>query len=150
LALVDSGYEDYTAGVLVPLAAPPYGSAPLAGGLDVRGRSLLRSPDEAARVGLRYEHALRNGRIPVSVDYSYKGDYYFDFAAVAATEWLKQDGYGVLNARVAYASADNAWELGLWGANLTDASYYEDAVLSSASSRVAYADPRTWGLDFRL
>jgi iron complex outermembrane receptor protein len=86
----------------------------------------------------------------VSVEYSYKGAYLFDFAAVAATEWLQQDAYGVLNARVAYASADDGWELGLWGANLTDESYYEDAVLSSTSSRVSYADPRTWGVDFRL
>ena len=150
LALVDSASKDYTAGVLVPLTAPPYGSTPLAGGLDVRGHSLLRSPDEAARVGLRYERPLPKGRIPVSVEYSYKGAYYFDFAAVAATEWLQQDAYGVLNARVAYASADDGWELGLWGANLTDESYYEDAVLSSTSSRVSYADPQTWGVDFRL
>jgi iron complex outermembrane recepter protein len=150
IALVDSAYEDYIAGVLVPLTAPPYGSAPLAGGLDVRGRPLLRSPDDAAHVGLRYERRLRRGRIPVSVDYSYKGDYYFDFSAVPATEWLKQDSYGVLNGRVAYANADDGWEIGVWGANLTDESYYEDAVLVSASSRVSYANPRTWGIDFKL
>ena len=69
---------------------------------------------------------------------------------VAETEWLKQDAYGVLNARVAYASADSGWEIGVWGTNLTDASYYEDAVLTSASSRVSYADPRTYGVDFKL
>ena len=56
----------------------------------------------------------------------------------------------MLNARVAYASANDGWEIGLWGANLTDASYYEDAVISSTSSRVSYADPRTWGIDFKL
>ena len=150
IALVDSKYGNYTAGVLVPLTVPPYGSAPLAGGLDVRGRSLLRSPDEAAHVGLRYERRLRSGRMPVSVDYSYKGDYYFDFAAAPSTDWLKQDSYGVLNARVAYASADDGWEVGLWGANLADESYYEDAVISSTSSRVSYADPRNLGIDFKL
>jgi iron complex outermembrane recepter protein len=150
IALVDSAYEDYTAGVFVPLTAPPYGSAPLAGGLDVRGRSLLRSPDEAAHVGLRYERRLRRGRLPMSLDYSYKGDYYFDFAAAPETEWLEQRAYGVLNARVAYATEGNSWEIGLWGANLTDENYYEDAVLTAASSRVSYADPRTLGVDFRI
>ncbi|HEX7236485.1 MAG TPA: TonB-dependent receptor [Gammaproteobacteria bacterium] len=150
VALVDSAYENYTAGVFVPLTAPPYGSAPLVGGLDVRGRPLLRSPDEAAHIGLRYESRLRRGRIPVSVDYSYKGDYYFDFAAAPETEWLRQHAYGVLNARVAYATEGNSWEIGVWAANLTDESYYEDAVLTAASSRVSYADPRTWGVDFKL
>jgi iron complex outermembrane receptor protein len=151
VALVDSEYTDYIAGVLVPLPVPPYGSAPLPGGLDVRGQSLLRSPDAAAYVGLRYELGLgRGGRVAVSGDYSYKGDYYFDFSPVAATEWLKQDAYDVLNARVAYSSAGRDWEIGVWCTNLTDSSYYEDAVIQSASSRVSYADPRTYGIDFML
>jgi iron complex outermembrane receptor protein len=151
-ALIDSEYTDYTAGVLVPQMVPPYGSAPLPGGLDVRGRSLLRSPDEAAYVGVRYEARLAGGgRIPLSVGYSYKGDYYFDFSAVEATEWLKQDAYGLLNARVAYAGrTGTGWEVGVWGRNLTDTSYYEDAVLFTASSRVSYADPRTYGMDFKF
>jgi iron complex outermembrane receptor protein len=151
IALIDSEYTDYIAGVLVPLAAPPYGSGPLPGGLDVGGRPLLRSPDRAAYIGVRYERRLvRGGAIPVTLSYSYKDDYYFDFSAGASTEWLRQDAYGVLNARIAYASVADGWEIGLWGTNLTDESYYEDAVLQSASSRVSYADPRTWGIDFKL
>jgi iron complex outermembrane receptor protein len=151
LALIDSEYTDYTAAVLVPQLAPPYGSAPLPGGLDVRGRPLLRSPDRAAYVGIHYERPLASGgRIPVSIDYSYKGSYYFDFSAVPETEWLKQDAYGVLNIRAAYSSAQGGWEIGVWGRNVTDASYYEDAVLITASSRIVYADPRTYGVDFKL
>jgi iron complex outermembrane receptor protein len=151
VALIDSEYTDYIAGVLVPLTAPPYGSAPLAGGLDARGRSLLRSPDEAAYVAIRYEIALARGaRMPISIDYSYKGDYYFDFSPVPETEWLKQDAYDVLNARIAYASAGGGWEIGFWCTNLTDSTYYEDAVVQSVSSRVSYADPRSYGLDFKL
>jgi iron complex outermembrane receptor protein len=151
IALIDSEYADYIAGVLVPQTAPPFGSAPLAGGLDVRGYSLLRSPDESAYVGLRYERRLTSGALlPIRIDYSYKSGYYFDFSAVAETEWLRQEAYSVLNARAAYASRDDRWEIGVWGTNLTDASYYEDAVLTSSSSRVSYADPRTYGIDFRL
>ena len=150
-ALVDSEYTDYIAGVLVPLTTPPYGSAPLQGGLDVRGQSLLRSPDEAAYLAIRYELALpRGARMPISVDYSYKGDYYFDFSPVPETEWLRQEAYDVLNARIAYSSAGGGWEIGVWCTNLTDSSYYEDAVVQSASSRVSYADPRTYGVDFRV
>jgi iron complex outermembrane receptor protein len=150
IALIDSSYDDYTAGVLVPSTNPPYGSAPLDGGLDARGQSLLRSPDQAAYVGLRYERSVRGGHVPINITYSYKGEYYFDFAAVPETEWLRQDAYGVLNARVAYASADGGWEVGVWGTNLNDASYYEDAVVTAVSSRVSYADPRAFGVDFKL
>jgi iron complex outermembrane recepter protein len=151
IALIDSEYTDYTAGVLVPLLVSPYGSTPLPGGLDVRGRSLLRSPNEAGYLAIRYERLLRGGvRVPVSIEYSYKGDYYFDFSAVAETEWLRQDSYGLLNARVAYVSSRDSWEIGVWGRNLTDSRYYEDAVLILASSRISYADPRTYGIDFKL
>jgi iron complex outermembrane receptor protein len=150
-AFIDSEYTDYIAGVLVPSTVPPYGSVPLAGGLDVRGQSLLRSPDEGAYVGIRYELALRRGsRLAISGDYSYKGDYYFDFSPVPETEWLRQDAYDVLNARLAYSPPDGAWEIGIWCTNLTDSAYYEDAVIQSASSRVSYADPRTFGFDLRL
>ena len=151
VALIHSEYTDYTAGVLVPLLAPPYGSVPLAGGLDVRGRPLLRSPDRAAYVGLRYEPRLASGgSLPLSANYSYKDSYYFDFSAVPATEWLKQPPTSVLNARVAYVAPGARWEVGLWGTNLTDAVYYDDAVLTSVSSRVSYADPRMYGVDFKL
>jgi iron complex outermembrane receptor protein len=151
VALIDSEYTDYTAAVLVPQLAPPYGSAPLPGGLDARGRPLLRSPDQAAYIGLRYDRPLAGGgHIPVSIDYSYKSDYYFDFSAVPETEWLKQGAYGVLNVRAAYVGVRGDWEIGVWGRNLTDSSYYEDAVLFTASSRISYADPRTYGIDFKL
>ena len=151
LALIDSEYTDYVAGVLVPQTTPPYGSVPLAGGLDVRGRPLLRSPDRAAYVGLRYDRPLRGGgRLPLAVNYAYKSSYYFDFSAVPQTEWLRQPATGVLNARVAYAAPRGRWEVGFWGTNLTNEVYYDDAVLTAISSRVSYADPRFYGVDFRL
>ena len=150
-ALIHSRYTDYTAGVLVPLYVPPFGSVPLVGGLDVRGRSLLRAPDRALNVGIRYDKRLAGGgSLPLSVNYAYKGDYYFDFSAVPETAWLKQKPYGVLSARIAYRARDERWEVGLWGTNITDEAYLEDAVLTAVVSRVSYADPRLYGIDFKL
>src|SRR5688572_16083965 len=149
-ALLDSEYTEYTAGVLVPLYVPPYGSAPLAGGLDVRGRSLLRTPDQTLSVGVRYRKPLdAGGSIAFAASHAYRGEYYFDFSAVPETEWLKQDAHGVLNARVAYVASDERWEIGLWSNNLTDELYYDDAVLTNVASRVSYADPRMSGIDFK-
>jgi iron complex outermembrane receptor protein len=149
-ALLDSEYTEYTAGVLVPLYVPPYGSAPLAGGLDVRGRSLLRTPDETLSVGVRYRKPLEaGGSIAFAGSYAYKGDYYFDFSAVPETEWLMQHAHGILNARAAYVASDERWELGFWSNNLTDELYYDDAVNTNVASRISYADPRTSGIDFK-
>lgn len=151
LALVHSEYTNYIAGVLVPLLTPPFGSAPLPGGLDVRARPLLRSPDRAADIGVRYEPRLTGGgSLALSARYSYKDSYYFDFSAVPETEWLEQPPTGILNARIAYVAPRGRWEVGLWGTNLTDEAYYDDAVLTSVSSRVVYAEPRMYGVDFRI
>ena len=115
------------------------------------GRSLLRAPDEALYVGARYERRLASGgRIPVSVNYAYKGSYYFDFSAVPETEWLRQAPHGVLSARIGYVAPGGGWEAGLWATNLTDEIYLEDAVLTSVASRVSYADPRRLGIDFKV
>ncbi|HET8698833.1 MAG TPA: TonB-dependent receptor [Gammaproteobacteria bacterium] len=150
-AWIDSEYTSYTAAALVPLYSPPYGSAPLPGGLDVHGRPLLRSPKQAWYVGLRYRQRLAGGgSVPVSVNYAHKGDYYFDFSAVPETEWLRQRGYGVLNARAAYVARADRWQVGVFVTNLTNEAYYEDAVLTNVSSRVSYADPRQYGVDFKL
>ena len=150
-ALNHSEYTAYVAGVLVPQLVPPYGSVPLPGGLDVRGEPLLRSPETAANVAVHYEPALARGsHLALTANYSYKDSYYFDFSAVPATEWLKQPATGLLNARIAYVAARGGWEVGLWGTNLTDRAYYDDAVLNSVSSRVSYADPRLYGVDFKV
>ena len=136
-AVLDTAADDF----VVPFAVE---------GLDVRGRPLLRSPQRAFRLAARYAREVAKGRLQLDVDYAYKDDYYFDFAAVPENEWLEQSAYGVVSARLAYTPASDQWEIAFWGTNLSDREYYEDAVLNSAASRVSYADPQMFGLDFRV
>ena len=95
-----------SAGVLVPSTVPPYGSAPLAGGLDVRGRSLLRSPDEQ-RIRRHPLRAPARSRRPHSREHRLlvQGRLLLRFLGRRRRpSGCEQDAYGVLNARVAYAS----------------------------------------------
>ncbi|WP_390616259.1 TonB-dependent receptor [Maricurvus nonylphenolicus] len=84
---------------------------------------------------------------------------------VVITESDNESGsYGLLNARLSLLSADETWEVAVWGTNLTDKAYRDDdnsavanGVLSalSAGTGVPMAvtsytrnEPRMWGVDF--
>lgn len=82
---------------------------------------------------------------------------------IVITESDNESGsYGLLNARLGLLSADETWELALWGTNFTDKVYRDDdnsavanAVLGalSAQSGISMAvtsytwnEPQMWGV----
>ena len=67
-------------------------------------------------------------RIPLSgganltgrLDYAYRDDFY---GQISNSPFEKEDGYGLLNLRVAYQNAARNWTLALYGINVTDEEY---------------------------
>ena len=60
------------------------------------------------------------GKILVRADYSYRDSF---FGQIANSPFEKEDGYGLVNARVEYRSADKGWRIALYGINLADKKY---------------------------
>ena len=148
--LMESEYDEYFAsaqmfnGVIDGTPAPGMRAIRY----DASGESLLRAPDISAFLTLTYELPIANGRSPVSITYSYKGDYKFDFVAAPETSALQQDAYGLLNARWAYYSADDTWSVAVWGKNLMDEDeYFDDINANPAGIRGSVGTPRTYGVD---
>jgi len=148
--LLDTEYDEYLAAAKQFNRTP--GGVPAPGVRDVafnaNGHDLLRASDFAGYVNLQYEFIVTGGYMPVSLMYSYKDDFYFDFVADPLMENLKQDGYGLLNAKVAFEPDHDRWSIALWGKNLTDEEYFADSVANVSGHRVLYAPPRTYGVDF--
>lgn len=130
---------------------------------NANGESLLRAPDFEAYLTAEYIFMLNSGAmVPVSLTYSYKDDFDFDFVADEyldasgnsvsveyPMEELHQDGYELINARISYISPDESYEVALWGNNLTDEVYLDEAnAIASSNIRGSYAAPRTYGVDF--
>jgi iron complex outermembrane receptor protein len=110
------------------------------------GESLLRSSDYSYTITAAYEFMVGEGRLPLSVTYSYKDDYDYDFAIdPIASKWLTQDGYGLVNARAAYYGAGDKWSVSLWGKNLTDEEYFNEVAGNAMGLRGFWAMPRTYG-----
>lgn len=62
-----------------------------------------------------------------------------------------QEAYGILNGRLSFYSANDHWELGLWGKNILDEAYRNNLIASSdsvAGILMAFpGEPRTFGLE---
>jgi iron complex outermembrane receptor protein len=153
----DSQYKDYEAAQKVfraTLGQTTASGAPAPGMVDqpfdADGESLLRAPDFSAFATLGYEFTLPSGYIPLSITYSYKDSFWYDFSTdPIAAPWLEEDGYGLLSAKIGWVSADDRWSASLWGRNLTDETYHDEVAGNAMGLRAYYGDPRMYGVDLQ-
>jgi iron complex outermembrane receptor protein len=64
---------------------------------------------------------------------------------------MAQDAFWLLNARVAFRTADDAWEFAVFGTNLTDEEYITSItpVTTFGYDEAYYGRPREWGVSIR-
>lgn len=122
----------------------------LSGGVDNSGNQLTRSPKNAYTLSSSYSMPLGDaGDLSFRLDYVNQGELYI---AADNSDLSKLDGYELYNARVAFQSADEAWEVALWGKNLTDEEYAihssDLSVLGSITTSDILGNPRTYGVTF--
>ena len=91
------------------------------GGAASKGNDAVNAPEWSYSGLVRYEQPLNNGmRIIATTDFNYRSKCFLESSNSLVS---LQDGYWLLNARLALASADDTWEIALWGKNLTDEEY---------------------------
>jgi iron complex outermembrane receptor protein len=95
-----------------------------------------------------------SAQIKSRIDYSYRGPGYGD---VQNTQRLETAGFGLVNARLGYASPDERWEATFWARNLLDKEYVTAkgneafaVVQSSPVTIYSYGRPRTYGLEIQV
>lgn len=151
LNAMDSEYENYEGATAPVLNAIVTGNPTAVGGgnvlFDADGHSLLRAPDLSATLSLDYEFQVGAASLPVNLSYSYTDEYNFDFVAHPTSSFLKNDSYGIWNARASYISPEENWRVSLWGSNLTDEEYLTNAIVFINGFRVSFGEPRTFGVD---
>ena len=60
------------------------------------------------------------GGVLVRIDYSYRDDF---FGQIANSPFEREEGYGLVNARIEYGGASRDWSVALYGINLADETY---------------------------
>lgn len=113
--------------------------------------SVQNTPEEMAYVAFNYLTEALGGDLNLNANWSYRGDStQFEYAAPV----MDQDAYDMFNASVVWVSASEAWQLGLYGKNLSDeeiktAGYcfgnesYCSPLGFEDNTSVFYAPPRT-------
>lgn len=89
------------------------------------------------------------GRVIVDGDLSYRSKTY---PTVSSSEVLAQSGYALLNAQVAFQTADEHWTATLGVRNITDKRYVShgfDLSDSLGYQLAYYGAPRTWSLGLK-
>jgi iron complex outermembrane receptor protein len=106
-----------------------------------------RTPKWNYGIGTEYSISLgAGGTLTPRVDFTHQSKIYFNNSAGI------QEGYGLLSARVTWASPDDKWSAALFGTNLTDEVYFDGKLaLQAALGREQgnVAPPRQWGLSLR-
>ncbi|MBI1731428.1 MAG: TonB-dependent receptor [Gammaproteobacteria bacterium] len=103
LALLDADVKD------VPLTISPTGKETAALAPDVTFNGLVR-----------YEWPAFGGSLAVQTDFAWKDDHNFN---LSFTPVIKEESYGVANARLAYTSGDESWSAAIFVRNFTDTDY---------------------------
>lgn len=147
LGWLDGEYNDVTqqqAGGLTNDGIPcPGGVATIECAL---GLSLKNAPEFRGSIGGVFTAPMANGSLDIAVDLAFQDDAWSLVANSPPHALVDVDT--LVNARVAYTTDDDKWQVALWGKNLTDEEYYR---ASAAASLTTYASPpQTWGLDARV
>ena len=116
--------------------------------------SLPYAPENAYNLALNYTYPnFSFGIVNAFVEYSWQ-DESFTTAGTSSDPSVKQDwtrgDYGLLNARIAL-TLDSLGigdvQLAIWGKNIQDEEYEAHRFTAGAGAAIAWAEPRTYGLD---
>lgn len=107
---------------------------------------LPQAPDFSGNALARYEFPAGAGKFSLQADVQYTSKFCF---TVLCAPVEKEAGYTLVNARLAYAGADDGWEIAAFANNLTNEEYRVYAFDSSLFAGVVagvYGKPRTYGV----
>jgi iron complex outermembrane receptor protein len=94
----------------------------------------------------RYSFDLAGGQLALQSDVQYRSRFFYSLTNFQAT---KVKAYALLNGRVSWTTADERWELAVFGKNLTDKRYRTVGFEASdfgGFTQVGYGEPRWLGV----
>jgi iron complex outermembrane recepter protein len=119
VSFIDAEYDDFAdAQCVVNSAGLPANSDCISGTENQKGEKLERSPDTEFNLSAIWQSQLTdNIRLKASASFYYSDEY---FVQPTQADYSTQDSFTKWDARIALASNDERWEVGVTGRNLGD------------------------------
>jgi iron complex outermembrane receptor protein len=117
------------------------------------GTPLQRAPKSKFSGGVHYAYPFASGsKLVTNVDYAWTAK---QRSSVTIVDAVNMPSYGVLNARLQYEAARDAWSVALFGTNLTDKHYLVGGVDFAGGYTVGVreldpARPREFGVELKV
>ena len=80
----------------------------------------IQSPKWNLNGLIRYEWPVQNGVMAIQGDIHYRSRHYH---ALTLADAVSENGYHIANARLSWSTADDKWEVAVFGENITDEDY---------------------------
>ena len=140
LSLLDSEIVSTTV-VLPPLDGGPETT--------IKGNEIPNAPGFSINGRVRYHLPLGSNYLTtLQTDFNTVDDHFLE---PNNREFLKEDGYTLVNARVEFGPTEGPWRVAGWVRNIGDQDYRtaaQDLTLALGFSEIVLGIPRTWGLEF--
>lgn len=108
------------------------------------GEQFPNTPQWQAVADVAYERAIGGGWVGFfDISASYRDD---SSAVLGESQELRIDGYALVDVRVGIESEDEAWRLSVWGRNVTDRYYWNNAAHVGDTVTRAAGMPATYGV----
>ncbi|MBL4893841.1 MAG: TonB-dependent receptor [Emcibacter sp.] len=115
-------------------------------GQDFTGNTLRQAPRHSLYLAVYYERPFYEGRLRFRADYRYQGESFRE----PDNSVTIQPAFDLVDASIAYESANNFWEATLWAKNLMDKEYITHLYVLGGNDYALFGTPRTYGLTITL
>ena len=108
-----------------------------------------KAPEWTFNLSPQLSFGAGDGELRLRADYSYRSKIFHDITNHPSAV---QEGFSLVNARLAYFPPSDRWEVALFGTNLTDERYSENGVFTFGfgPTLMVAGPPREWGVSVRF
>lgn len=113
------------------------------GFVDISGLPLRQAPENKYSITASYDVPMNSGaNLNFRVDYTYTDEQINDYPTADNTVI---EEFSLVDARAAWTSADGAWQVAIWGKNLTEDEYFSHSYTIGPGTVGVWGHPRTYG-----
>jgi len=118
--------------------------------VNAAGNELTRAPDVQYYLSADYDFSLSaNLNANVLVNYRFQDDVFF-LETNQNTDTFRSDSSDEVGIRFTIRPVSEAWELGIFGQNITDERTITQVTALGGHPNAAISEPSKWGIDFKL